>query len=173
MEDKNKRIFNQCFLESLYEWDLIISPYISKKLENKKSCIIDVGSFLGIALSSFYLIDKNYELIGIEPNYEKIISIKYPLISRGKEEFSKESLIRKNIKILEIDGNSFDLIPYNRADVIIKTFNLSVNWNDILKHSNAQFLISANKDVINDKRYELVENIEKFANNFLIYKKIN
>lgn len=98
---------------------------IVKALPNKKYRVIDVGAGNGaslIAMAQLGLLKEGYL---IEPNFKRW---KKPLKKLG---YDLDFFKKHNIHILEIDGQDLT-IPYNKADLVIKTFNGWVWWSDFL-----------------------------------------
>ena len=118
--------------DSVKDWTKIV-----KNLPKKSYRVIDVGAGNGaslIAMAQLGLLKEGYL---VEPNFKRW---KKPLKKLG---YGSDFFKKHNIHLLENDGRDLN-IPYNKADLVIKTFNGWVWWSDFLsKIKNKCHLIAS------------------------------
>lgn len=142
-----------------------------KKLIQNKITVYDIGAGLGGAIIALAKMNVLKEAHWIDPNYKAF-----------KEhldycEFNSSFFKKNNIKIVRKDGLD-QSIDYNKADLIIKTFNGWISWNDILKtrinsDKKELYIITSilPDDSFANHSLDIIYNTSNMGNNYCLLKK--
>lgn len=154
--------------ESLKSWDLVI-PILLKGLP-KDLFVIDVGCNYGGALIKVRKLLPKATLIGVDPSWQ------YDRQYLRKIGYGNKYFKKKRIEIIPEDALALDLvdIPYNQADLIIKTYNPFVSWDKILKIHMPKYIITCpyHKSKILKSKYKKVKTVTSL-NSYILFKKIS
>jgi len=146
-------------------WEQIVVPAILPFLP-KELTVYDIGCSYGAGLIALRKTDPDFNLFGIEKNAKKLFETKLKPLG-----FAESYLSDFHIQLMEIDGNDPSVL-FSDATLIIKTFNLSVSWKDVLKKKEPQFLLTHVLDPITSNRYKLIQQINGEPNIYFLYKHI-
>lgn len=140
-------------------------------LLTKKIVVYDIGAGLGGAIIALAKLNFLKEAYWIDPNFEAFKDhLNYCKINNH---FFKKN----NIKVIKKDGLDKS-IDYNKADLIIKTFNGWISWDDILdkkislQKQDYYIITSALPD--NSFNHHVLKNIyntTNSGNNYILFKK--
>lgn len=107
-------------------------PRILKKIQQDNLVVLDIGGACGEMLFALSSLGMKQGIL-VEPNWKK--HIKHLKVNK------KDLLSKNNIKVLEISGSS-PKVPYDKADLIIKTFCPFVEWRDIVGKTSAKWFLT-------------------------------
>jgi hypothetical protein len=155
--------YKEYLVQENKSWQDIIIPALLK-VSPGPFIALDIGCSGAVSLQALFSAKALAKGYGIEPNWVKVQS---KMQAAGIE---VPNWAQQNITILPIDGLD-PQVPYAQANLIIKTFNNWILWEDILKLTTPEFLITSAIQLVTDSRYEIVVTIDKkIANKYLIYR---